>query len=86
MLALHTMARPAYDDDPLPRESMLALNKLASEGGLSKTITVLGWTLHLRPFLMSLPLDKFNNFTCMCDAFISSRIIDKVGLASLVGN
>ena len=85
MLALHTIARPVHDDDPLPRESMIALNKLASEGGLSETITVLGWTFHLRPSLISLPLDKINNFTCMCDAFISSRIIDKAGLTSLVG-
>jgi hypothetical protein len=45
LLAIHATARPRHDKEPIPREEMPALTKLAAEVGLEETKTILGWLL-----------------------------------------
>jgi hypothetical protein len=48
MLAIHAVARPRHENEPIPREWMEALNKLAAEAGATEIKLTLGWTLNLR--------------------------------------
>jgi hypothetical protein len=58
LLAIHTVARPRHDDEPVPREWMEALNKLAAEAGAEEIKPTLGWILDLRQLIISLPENK----------------------------
>ena len=48
LLAIHILARPLQSDEPIPRETMAALNKLISEAGLSELKINLGWLFDTR--------------------------------------
>ena len=54
-LALHTVFRPTYKDEPVKRDDILSLRKMYGEGALSEVKIVLGWLLDLRKFLIKLP-------------------------------
>jgi hypothetical protein len=58
MLAIHTFARPRHKDEPIPREWMEALNKLAAEAGATEIKLTLGWNLNLRLLIVALPDNK----------------------------
>ena len=42
-LVIKVAARPLDKNEPLPREPMIAKDKLAAEGGLAETKVILGW-------------------------------------------
>ena len=42
LLSLHALSRPVSNDEPIPRDDVLALNKLLSEGSAAEVQTVLG--------------------------------------------
>jgi hypothetical protein len=42
-LAIHTMFRPISPNEPIKRDDCLSLSKLAEEGTLSESATILGW-------------------------------------------
>jgi hypothetical protein len=42
-LAIEAAAQPDNVNEPIPREMMVAKDKLIAEGGLSETIVILGW-------------------------------------------
>jgi hypothetical protein len=58
LLAIHAMARPLQTEEPIPRETMAALNKLISEAGLTEQKVNLGWLFDTRRLLISLPDNK----------------------------
>ena len=58
LLAIHVLARPLQTDEPIPRETMAALNKLISEAGLTERKVNLGWLFDTRRLLISLPDNK----------------------------
>ena len=58
-LAVHIFARPPAADETLPREPMLAKNKLLAEGGLSEVKTILSWVYNSRTLTISLPRNKY---------------------------
>ena len=58
-LAVHIMGRPRTGNEPIPREELLALKKLAAEGGLAEQQIFLGWLFDLRRLQISLPIHKF---------------------------
>ena len=57
-LAILTILRPPATNEPIPRDNVLSLRKLAAEGRLEEKKTVLGWDIDTRNFRISLPPDK----------------------------
>jgi hypothetical protein len=55
LLSIHIMARPGDPNEPIPREVMEALNKLAAEAGPEELKIILGWLFDTRRLLISLP-------------------------------
>ena len=53
------MERLLNSNDPLPREPLLVLNKLAAESQLAECFTALGWDVDMRRFVVVLTDDKF---------------------------
>jgi hypothetical protein len=70
LLAIDTMGRPTHTGDPLPRDPIVALKKLAAEGTPSEIMTVLGWLLDTRRMLIKLPEDKASTWTADLDKLI----------------
>jgi hypothetical protein len=47
-LAIRTLARPASDQDIVPRKDIISIKKLKAEGRLEETKTILGWVINTR--------------------------------------
>jgi hypothetical protein len=58
-LAIEVAARPNDVNEPIPREKMVAEDKLKAEGGLSEMKTILGWLFNFRTLTVSLPKHKY---------------------------
>jgi hypothetical protein len=59
LLAIDCMGRPpTRDDDPLPRDPLVAVKKVLAEGSPSEILTVLGWKIDTRRMMIQLPADK----------------------------
>jgi len=60
-MAVHVMSRPHAGEghEPIPRKPLLGPEKLEAEGRSSETQIVLGWEIKTRPFIVSLPVDKY---------------------------
>ena len=58
LLSIHTIARPLLAQEPIPRESMAALDKLLAEAGPEERKIMLGWVLNFRSLIISLPENK----------------------------
>jgi hypothetical protein len=58
LLAIDTLGRPTRDDDPLPRDPIVATKKVTAEGTPTEVLTVLGWEIDTRRLLIKLPEEK----------------------------
>jgi hypothetical protein len=58
-LAIEVAARPPNKNEPIPREPMIARDKLKAEGGLTETKTILGWRFNFQTLTMTLPEHKY---------------------------
>ena len=58
LLAIHAIARPIADEEPIPRETMAAMEKFLAEAGMEETKIMLGWLLDFRRLEISLPDNK----------------------------
>jgi hypothetical protein len=58
LLAIDTFGRPTHNDDPLPRDPIVATKKVTAEGTPTEILTVLGWTIDTRRLLIKLPTEK----------------------------
>ena len=83
-LAIHITSREISNNEPIPRESVLALNKLAAEGGLAEVLIVLGWQYDTRRLLVSLPLHKYTAWKETITAAIESKSILPADLDKLI--
>jgi len=63
LLAIDATARPNHPDEPIPRESMDARDKLFAEAGLTEIKMILGWEWDFRRQKISLPENKFIAWT-----------------------
>ena len=57
-LAIEVAAQPNDVDEPIPREPMVAQDKLKAEGGLAKLKVISGWLFNFRALTVSLPEHK----------------------------
>ena len=58
LLSIHTIARPLSSHEPIPRETMAAIEKLLAEAGPEELKIMLGWHLNFRTLIISLPFNK----------------------------
>ena len=58
-LAIHILSRPLAQFEPIARQEMISLSKLAAEAALEELKTFLGWVLDARRLLVCLPDHKF---------------------------
>jgi hypothetical protein len=84
-LAIHTMFRHIAPDEPIKRDDCLSLSKLALEGSLAESATILGWSVNSRTLLISLPTDKFETWSYDIDSILSQKKASKEDLETLVG-
>jgi hypothetical protein len=70
LLAIDTLGRPTCDDDPLPRDPIVATKKVAAEGTPTEVLTVLGWTIDTRRLLIRLPEEKADAWDAELEALI----------------
>jgi hypothetical protein len=63
LLVIEATARPLHPNEPIPRESMDARDKLKAEAGLSKTKVILGLFFDFRRLMISIPENKFIAWT-----------------------
>jgi hypothetical protein len=57
-LAIEIATRPKDINEPIPREPIIAHDKLKAEGGLVETKVILGWHFNFRTLTVSLPEHK----------------------------
>ena len=62
-LAFHIFGRPIDKNEPIPRKDIIAFNKLIAEGAIEEQKILLGWLYDTRRLLISLPLDKWQNWS-----------------------
>ncbi len=72
-LAIEVAARPNDPNEPIPREPMIARNKLTAEGGLSETKMILGWLFNFRTLIVSLPDHKFIAWMVAIQKMVTSK-------------
>ena len=84
-LAIEVAARPNDANEPIPREKMVAEDKLKAEGGLSETKTILGWLFNFRTLTVSLPEHKYIAWPNDLRQMIRSRRTTKKQLESTIG-
>ena len=63
LLDLHIFGRPADDNEPIPRDDLVAMKKILSEDSLSEVKEVLGWIINTRDFTVSFPDKKFKEWS-----------------------
>ncbi len=85
LLAIHDAARPKHETEPIPREEMPALNKLAAEAGLEEIKTILGWLFDFRRLLVALPENKYVAWKREIRRLIDSKTTSAKELERLVG-
>jgi len=60
LLAMHVAGRPnLVEGEPIPRQELPSLPKLAAEGRLEEVKVILGWTIDTRRLLIKLPQHKY---------------------------
>ena len=70
LLMFDTCSRPLDNNEPIPRETMEARNKLESKALLEETKTILGWLINFRWLLIILPDNKFTVWTTAIETMI----------------
>jgi hypothetical protein len=85
LLAIHVVARPRSDDEPIPREWMEAINKLLAEAGAEETKIFLGWLLDLRRLIISLPENKCIAWTTAINVMLEEGFVKAKELESNIG-
>jgi hypothetical protein len=85
-LAIEVAARPSDTNKPIPREAMVAQDKLKAEGGLSETKVILGWLFNFRTLTVSRPEHKYIAWSGKIWSMITTRSTSKKKLESTIGH
>ena len=62
-LAICTMTRPLDHNDVIPRKDIISMKKYQAVGRLEEEKKVLGWNINTRSLRISLPYDKFQDWS-----------------------
>ncbi len=85
LLMFDTCSRPLDDNEPIPRETMEARNKLESKALLEETKTILGWLINFRRLLIILPDNKFTAWTTAIETMIKDSLTAAKMLKTNIG-
>jgi hypothetical protein len=81
LLAIDCLGRPVRDDDPLPRDPLIAVKKVLAEGSPREVLTVLGWQIDTRRMLIQLPIEKAKTWERNLRKVVDSK--DAISAATL---
>jgi hypothetical protein len=84
-LAIRVLSRPVDNSDAIPRKDIISTKKFKAEGRLEETKKVLGWILNTRSLQISLPTEKFRDWSADIQKMISARKSYSEPLESLIG-
>jgi len=85
LLAIDATARPNHPDEPIPRESMDARDKLFAEVGLTEIKMILGWEWDFRRLKILLPENKFIAWTNDVSQLLTDGTTTAKALESTIG-
>ena len=85
LLAIYILVRPVSDQEPIPRDDLVAMNKLRSEGSLSEVKEVLGWSINTRSFTVSLSTKKPEQWGNQIRSILKANRDTPSFLESLIG-
>jgi antitoxin component of MazEF toxin-antitoxin module len=71
-LAIHSISRPLYKNDPAPRNEMISLKKFRAKGRMEEIKKILGWIVNTHSSTIALPLDKHSKWTAYIETIIST--------------
>jgi hypothetical protein len=74
LLAFDTCSHPLHDNEPIPRETMEARNKLKSEALLKEQKIILGWLINFRRLLIHLHKNKYVAWSEAIQKMISVKV------------
>jgi hypothetical protein len=84
-VAIRTLTRPLDDSDVLPRRDIISLKKYKAEGRLEEVKKVLGWIINTRSLKISLPSDKFTEWSRDIQNTLSAKKSHHKKLETLIG-
>jgi hypothetical protein len=84
-LVLHTLGRPVAKDEPIPRDDLNSLKKLAAEGLPEEEKICLGIHLDTYRLLASLPKHKYKAWSDTIRKFLLAKKINFQNLEELIG-
>ena len=79
------MSRPLDQNEPIPRKTMEARNKLESGAPLEEIKTIIGWEIDFRQLLIKLPDNKFVAWTAKIKKMLSCRTSTGKNLEENIG-
>jgi hypothetical protein len=85
LIATATLARPVSPDEPLPRETLLSLDKYMAEGHPDEIKSMLGWILDFRPLTIPLPPGKHATWTTNINILVKDKRVKRKALEQLIG-
>jgi hypothetical protein len=78
-------SRPLDDNEPIPRETIEARNKLESKALLEETKTILSWLINLKRLLIILPDNEFITWTTAIETMIKDSTTTAKMLETNIG-
>ncbi len=84
-LAIEVAAWPNHVNEPIPREPMVAQEKLKAEGGLAETTIILGWHFNFCTLTVTLPEQKHIVWSSKIQTMIATGRTTKKALKSTIG-
>ena len=85
LLVIDVMGCPLNLNDSLPRDPLLALNKLAAESQLAESFTVLGWDVDTRKFTVALTDEKYTVWIGEINTLLQAQQTKVKKLVKLIG-
>ena len=85
LLMFDTCSQPLDPNEPIPRETMEALNKLESEAPLEETKVILGWLIDFRRLLIIPPDNKFKAWMAAIETMINNSTATAKTLETNIG-
>ena len=86
LLAMDATTRQNHPEEPMPRESMDARDKLRAEAGPAESKVILGWDFDFRRLIISLPKNKFVAWTTNVSQLLSNETTTVKELESTIGH
>ena len=84
-LAVHLISRPTDPAEPIPRDDILSLKKLAGEGKMEEIKIILGWEINTRALTISLPEAKYVAWTRDISHFLQQSSVRAKTLETNIG-